>query len=131
MATEGARILVPGLIAGADLSAAANQYKFVELTAAYTVNICDATTDRVIGVLQNRPKSGEAAEVCVFGLTKVNSDAALSVGNQIGTAADGQAAAYAPGSDTTKYIVGVVVEASGAAGGYATALVNCLAGRGA
>lgn len=104
----------------------------VELTAADTVNVCNGVTDRPIGVLQNAPKSGEPAEVCALGVTKINSDAALSVGDQIGTAADGQAAAYVPGTDTTKYIVGMVIGASGAAAGYATAIINCFsAARGA
>jgi len=131
MAFEGVQIKIPGLLAGADLSS--KQYYFVELgSTAGTVTVCDAVTDRPIGVLQNAPKSGEPAEICGLGVTKVNSDAALSVGNQIGTAADGQAAAYAPGTDTTKYIVGVVIGASGAAAGYATAMINCFsAARGA
>lgn len=123
MAYEGAQILIPGLKASADLSA--KQYYFVKLSGAGTVTVCAGVTDKPIGVLQNTPESGDAAVVCGLGVTKVNSDAALSVGDLIGTAADGQAAAYVAGTDTTKYIVGQVIEASGAAGGYATATVNC------
>lgn len=123
MAFEAVQIKIPGLKAAADLSS--KQYYLVELTAADTVNVCNGVTDRPIGVLQNAPKSGEPAEVCALGVTKINSDAALSVGDQIGTAADGQAAAYVPGTDTTKYIVGMVIGASGAAAGYATAIINC------
>lgn len=130
MAFEAVQIKIPGLKAAADLSS--KQYYLVELTAADTVNLCNGVTDRPIGVLQNAPKSGEPAEVCALGVTKINSDAALSVGDQIGTAADGQAAAYVPGTDTTKYIVGMVIGASGAAAGYATAIINCFsAARGA
>ena len=130
MAFEAVQIKIPGLKAAADLSS--KQYYLVELTAADTVNVCNGVTDRPIGVLQNAPKSGEPAEVCALGVTKINSDAALSVGAQIGTAADGQAAAYVPGTDTTKYIVGMVIGASGAAAGYATAIINCFsAARGA
>ena len=130
MAFEAVQIKIPGLKAAADLSS--KQYYLVELTAADTVNVCNGVTDRPIGVLQNAPKSGEPAEVCALGVTKINSDAALSVGDQIGTAADGQAAAYVPGTDTTKYIVGMDIGASGAAAGYATAIINCFsAARGA
>lgn len=130
MAFEAVQIKIPCLKAAADLSS--KQYYLVELTAADTVNVCNGVTDRPIGVLQNAPKSGEPAEVCALGVTKINSDAALSVGDQIGTAADGQAAAYVPGTDTTKYIVGMVIGASGAAAGYATAIINCFsAARGA
>ena len=48
-------------------------------------------------------------------------------GNLIGTSGDGQAAAYTPGGDTTKYIVGQVLEVAGGttAGNYITALINC------
>jgi hypothetical protein len=63
--------------------------------------------------------------VCALGVTKVNSDAALAAGALIGTAADGQLAAYVAGTDTTKYIIGQVLESSTAAAGLATAMVNC------
>lgn len=129
MAVEGIQQCLPGLTASADLSA--KQYYFVKMSGAFTVTVCAATTDIPIGVLQNDPVSGEEARVCVFGLTKVNSDAALAVGDLIGTAADGQAATYANGTDTTKYICGQVVQASTAAGGYASAFVNISFGRGA
>jgi hypothetical protein len=119
---------IPGFtfsrVAGADLSAL--QYYYVKLSTTDTVVVCAAATDVPIGVLQNAPTSGQAAEIMVTGITKVNSNAALSIGNLIGTAADGQADAKTAGSDTTEYVVGVVLEASGAAGELATATVNCL-----
>lgn len=102
----------------------AKQYHLVELTAANEVDVINAATDKPIGVLQNKPKAGEDAEVMVVGLSKVNSDAALSVGDLIGPAADGQAAAKTPGTDTTNYVLGIVVEASGAAAELAVALIN-------
>lgn len=110
--------------AGADLSA--KQFYFVKLSANNKVVVCAAVTDVPIGVLQNKPTSGQTAEVTICGITKVSGDADLSAGNQIGTSADGQAAAYAPGTDTTKYIVGQVIEDNGAAGGLITATINCL-----
>lgn len=124
MAFEGDQILIPGLKSGADLTAVGNQFKFVKLTAAKTIGLCAATTDKPIGVLQNRPNTGEAAKVCSIGVTKVQGDADLAYGNSIGTSADGQAAAYTA-SDTTKYIVGEVIEDNAAAGGYATANICC------
>jgi hypothetical protein len=111
--------------AAADLSA--KQYYFVEITAAGTVNVCNAATDQPIGVLQNKPKSGETAEVMVIGVTKVSSDAALSVGTLIGPSADGQADAKVIGTDVTEFVCGRVIEASTAAGGLATAVINCVA----
>lgn len=117
-------VLVISLKAAADLSAL--QFYFVKLDSSGDVVVCAAATDVPVGVLQNEPTSGQTAEVLVLGVSKINSDAALSIGNLIGTASDGQADAKTPGSDTSEYVVGRVLEASGAAGGYATAMINCL-----
>lgn len=111
-------------VAAADLSAA--QYKFVELDANGKVTVCNAATDIPVGVLQNDPASGEAATVRVFGISKVAADAALTIGNLIGTSADGQADAKTPGTDTTEYVVGRVLTATSAAAELATAYINCL-----
>lgn len=129
MAYEGPQVRV-SFKAGADLSA--KQFYFVKLDSTEgQVVVCAGTTDKPIGVLQNAPASGGEAIVAVSGVSKVNSDAALSVADLIGTAADGQAAAYAPGTDTTKYIVGQVIAASANAGEYASAVINCPGHRGA
>lgn len=129
MALEGILQSIPGLKASADLSA--KQYYFVKMSGSFTVTVCAATTDIPVGILQNAPQSGEPANVAFFGMSKVSSDAALSAGALIGTAADGQAAAYVNGTDTTKYVVGHVVGASGAADGLATVLFCCVPNRGA
>ena len=125
MAIEGPQICIPGLVAGASL--AAKQFYFVKLSAANTVVVCAAATDVPIGVLQNNPVSGGAATVCVQGVTKVSSDAAVTAGALIGTSADGQAAAYAWGTDKTKYGCGQAITSStaGGGGGIITALINC------
>lgn len=128
MAYESWQHCPPGIVAGADLSAAANQYKFVKLSAARTVILCAATTDKPFGVLQNTPGNGEEAVVCAMGTTKVQGDVDLAPGNSIGTSADGQAAAYAA-ADTTKYIVGQVILDNTTAGGLATAVIDCAAAR--
>ncbi len=125
MATTDPIILtLPGLKAGADLSS--SQYKFVKLSAAGTVVACDGATDRPIGVLQNKPTSGQAATVVTIGVTKIQPDEALTVGSTIGTSSDAQAQIVAVGSETTVYIVGIVLQAAGT-GELATALVNCAA----
>ena len=62
----------------------------------------------------------------VTGISKVSADAALAIGQLIGTAADGQADAKTVGTDTTQYVVGNVLVAAGAAGEMATTTVNCL-----
>lgn len=128
MARSNWQFCPAGIKAGADLSAASNQYKFVKMSAANTVVLCAATTDRPFGVLQNTPGNGGAATVCVLGETKVQGDVDLAFGNQVGTSSDGQAASYTA-SDTTKYIVGTVVEDNSTAGGLATCTVDCINAR--
>lgn len=134
MAFQSPGKMIPGLVAGADLSAAAAQFTFVKISASGTVVQCSAVTDRPIGILQNRPASGEAAQVMADGVSKVRANADLAAGDQIGTHSNGRAAAYAPGTDTTKYIVGQVIQidASDNDGALVTAAFNCLsAARGA
>lgn len=122
-AFEGPQMRAVGLVCGS-VSLATKQFYAVKLHTDGTVIVCSGATDKPIGILQNAPTVGQEAEVCVIGQTKVNSDAALSVNDSIGTSADGQLAAYTA-SDTTKHIIGIVTQASGAAGGYAVAFVNC------
>lgn len=141
MAYEGIGQVCITLPAGADLSAAANQYKFVEITTAGKVTVANAAGEKVVGVLQNKPKSDEPATVCVWGVTKVRADETLDEGDLIATSADGEAkkvAAAASGTghvDTSdagaatdpvkgSFVMGIVIGAGGAAGTYATALLN-------
>lgn len=126
MAFEGPQLKSTGLIAGSDMRT--KQFYIVKLSANNTVVPCAATTDKPYGVLQNKPNSGEAAEVCCIGLTKVSGDADLAAGNSIGCSADGQAAAYTV-TDTTKHIIGQVQEDNSAAGGLVTAFINCPSSR--
>lgn len=114
---------IPGftftLVAGADLSS--SQYKFVKLNASGQAVAIAATTDMPVGVLQNTPKSGEAASIMGMGITKLQGDVDLAKGAAIQTSADGQAAASATGG----FMVGQVLEDNSAAGGLATVFINC------
>ena len=111
------------LAASADLSS--YQYYFVELSANDTVSVCNALTDRPIGVLQNKPAAaGRPAVVRVVGYTKVSSDAGLTYGNVIGTSADGQADAKAV-TDTTQYVCGQVIKGTTVAAQLAEAFICC------
>ena len=89
-AYKGWSVALVGLKAGADLSAAANQFKFVKLDAAGDVIAVTGITDVVIGVLYNTPKSGVEAEVRI-GQLEVQANAPLNEGDEIGTSTDGQA----------------------------------------
>jgi len=128
MAYEAAQIKVGNFTASADLSA--KQYHFVKMSGNNTVTVCAAITDVPIGVLQNTPTSGQAAEVCLFGITKVVADGTLAAGNVLGTSADGQADAIVAGTDTTVYTMGIALNAA-SAGETVEAFINATAGRAA
>ena len=123
MAYKGSQPFKISLTAGADLSA--KQYYFVKLNGSGNAIVCAAATDIPVGVLQNNPTSGQTAEVVVIGMTKISADAALSIGDFIGTSSDGQADAKTNGTDTTEYVVGRMLTATGAAAVIGTAMVNC------
>lgn len=110
------------LPAAGDLSAA--QYKFVKINNSGQADVCAAATDTPCGVLQNKPNAaGVAAMVRVLGISKVQGDANLAKGDLVGTSADGQAAAYVNGTDTTKCVVGQVIDDNSTAGGLASVLL--------
>lgn len=116
--------------AGGDLSS--DQHRFVMLSAGKVI-VCTAVTDKPVGILQNKPAAtGRAASVMIRGCSKVIAAADLAVGNEVGTDDDGEAVAYVHGTDSTKYIVGYVVDENANAGELATIEFNCVnAGRGA
>lgn len=122
MAYSGQEQVLRTFTAAADLSS--SQFRFVELGSS-GVTVVNAATDKPIGVLQNRPKNGEDATVCVLGPTFVSADGTIAIGASIGTSADGQADSKTPGTDTTQYLLGVALEA-GAAGQIIGAFVNCI-----
>lgn len=120
-------VKLSGAVAGADLSASTNQYKFVKFSADNTVVLCAAATDIPCGVLQAPAANGDAVDVVCVGETQVQADASLTAGQLIGTSSDGQADRKIPSTDTTEYIVGQVVNVGGGttAGNWITAVVNC------
>jgi len=111
------------LPAAADLSA--KQYYFVKINTSGQAALCAAATDKPVGVLQNTPTAGQAAEVLVVGGTKVVASASLDEGVAIGTTSAGKAGAKTVGTDTTNYIVGQVILAAGADNELLTAVINC------
>lgn len=112
MAYEGAQLKLGQLTAAADLST--KQFQFVKLASSTTVDVCDAITDVPIGVLQNTPKSGQAAEVTIFGITKVVAGGNLVAGNIISVSTGSKAVAVTRGSATTTTVLGQAIEAGGA-----------------
>lgn len=122
MAFEGQQILIPGVVAAANYTAVGNQYLLVYLSAKGVVTVCSGDiTQHAVGVLQNRPNTGETADVCIFGLTKIQGDTNLAVGNYIAPSLDGQAQVAV----TSQYPCGQVVEDNTTGDGYATAFICC------
>lgn len=110
--------------AAADLSA--KQYYFVKVSAANKVNICSAVTDNPLGVLLNKPGSGEAAEVLVAGIGNVIAAAATASNGtiQLGTDANGKAEAKTVVG--TGRVVAQPLTAASGANEIITVAINCL-----
>ena len=77
--------------AAADLSA--KQYYAVKWSAADTVALVAAATDRVAGILVNKPKQGQAATVVTAGVCECVSDGsgtAIAVNDLVGPDSGGK-----------------------------------------
>lgn len=116
MASQANLVKEPGLKAGADLSAAANQFKAVKLDASGDIILCSVAGELVYGVLYNKPKSGEAAEVVVAGSPKMQADAAINEMDILATSADGQFAVSTPAVGNTDHAFAIAKDAAAAAG---------------
>jgi hypothetical protein len=106
------------LEANADLSN--KQYHFLRYVATEKCDqASDAANSNLVGVLENKPQSGEFATVAVFGLTKLVAGGAVTAGAILTTNGSGRAAAVASGQ------VGVAraISAAGADGEVLTALL--------
>lgn len=84
---------------GADLSAAANQYKLVKLDSNGNVVLTAALTDVPLGVLYDTAASGRVVPVAVGGTAKAKAGGTIAAGDAVATKADGtlQVAAAAAG----------------------------------
>ena len=104
MAFEQSKTIIT-LEAAADLSA--KQYYFV---AVDTNGKAALTGDdgNPIGVLQNKPTAGQAASICVYGVTKlyIGTESGLGAGYNVGC--DSNSAGKV--SDTSSFRMGVALE---------------------
>jgi hypothetical protein len=97
--------------AAADYSSS-GQYKWVKLQSDGTVKVCDTDGERAIGVLQNAPRSAEAASVRLLGESHilVAVSEALVAGDTVGTTNVGTATkveATATGADLGDVVLGI------------------------
>jgi hypothetical protein len=93
--------------AGADLSAAANIYKFVEGNQN-SVTLANADTDIIMGVLESQGIQGQAVSIAVEGVAKVRVSAVMAAETLVTADTDGRARAAVSGD---RYR-GVLMEAS-------------------
>ena len=115
----GDQITLPGLYVNGDISS--KQYHAVKMgSTANTVVALSATTDVVVGVLQNAPDAAnEAAIVAALGVTVVIAGTSvLTAGARIQFDSTGRAIA-ASGQD-----LGAVLEAAGATGDELRAVLD-------
>ena len=130
MAYEGPALMVPGLKAGAGLTADSVQFKFVKMSADRTVVLVDGVTDVPVGVLQAPVKAtGDPVTVMAAGVSKVRMAAGSpAAGDIISADADGQAATLVVTS-TTYYTAGRFIETLSAtdSGVIGSALIDCIA----
>ena len=69
-----------------------SKFLFVELTGGRNqCNLCDATTDTPVGVMQNNPESATAMVVQFDGTTKIVASAAIAKGAFVSTQIGGTA----------------------------------------
>jgi len=92
------------------------QFHFVVLNSSGKVRLPDSEDEVAIGILQNAPESGQAAEVMIIGKSKCVANAALAIGKfvkpeYVGAADAGKADDAGTWWDTAR---GMVVESAGA-----------------
>ena len=96
-------------VSSADYSTS-GQYTFMKYagTAGQVVQAA-ASTDHVYGVLQNKPKLGEAAEIRILGTSKVVSGGTVTEGDYVTSNGSGQAVT----TTTTKdHVLGIAMESA-------------------
>lgn len=104
---------LPGLVATGDLSA--KQY-FVVKASSTAGAVKVATTpasDAVLGILQNDPKDGEAAEVAFSGVVLALAENSVTFGAKLTCSSTGRVKVTTTAGDE---VVGIALKASTAAG---------------
>ncbi len=94
-------------------SMTASQYYIVQLSATGNIEIGEGATDLLVGVLQNKPASGEAALYRFAGTSKVVASAAIAIGAFVTTTAAGKAVTTTTAGN---HVIGRALEAAAADG---------------
>lgn len=106
MAWELPSFQIPGFSAEADLST--HQYKAVNGGAAEGGCVLADAGEEIIGILQNKPTAGQAAEIMVHGVTKAKAGAAVTLHSALEVGTTGRLINLASGVK-----VGIALSAGG------------------
>lgn len=114
MAFQSNDMFTESYVAGVDLPAGGNQFRFVKLNATGKVIRCGTLKEKAIGVLLNHPNNNEVAQVVKGpGGSLVVAGAAISIGQEVSTDAQGRAV---PATTNKDYVNGIAKEAATNAG---------------
>ncbi len=119
---------LPGAVVGVSFST--SQFYFCKLSAStavdFEVDLTTAVTQRMIGVIQNdSSSSGDAADVILTGIGKLQYAGAVTQGDAIGTNAEGRGISITEGQGgTTGLFIGAYALQSGTSGGVYTVYVT-------
>lgn len=102
------------------------QFRFVKLDANGQIAKITAVTDIPFGILQDKPAAqGRAGAVMLDGMSKLVGGANLAKADLITTDNQGRGVAAIPGTDTTKYAVGICRTDNSVAGGLISIVFDC------
>lgn len=73
------------------------QYYFVKQSNAGTLSVCSVAGEQALGVLQNKPTSGQNGEVAYEGITKVVLGGTVAIGDLVSTDSSGRAVTASSG----------------------------------
>lgn len=108
---SGECLIASGLLAGA--SFASKQYYAVKLAStAGEVVVCNGTAKLAIGLIQNDPADGEAANVAVAGVARGKAGGSITVGQMVNALSTGTLQGTSGGTSGTQYILGFAMEAA-------------------
>ena len=116
---------IPGLVAGADISA--NQFEAVQLiTTNFRVSPITVNTQRPIGILQDNPNAaGQGAEVAGPGeVAKARYGGTVTRGDALTVDADGELVLATYGTDITRFVIAIALESGVDQGVYKVLVVS-------
>ena len=119
MAVQTPGINIGICTAAADLSS--SQFRAMRVTGDFAVNVANAAGQAVIGILQNKPTSGQPADVMMSGVSKAIAGAAIAAGAEVMAGADGRIITAATAGSN---VIGIALNAAGGANEIISVALN-------